>query len=860
MRPPLLALQLVAALVASTAFGAAPVRVGDRQFRQITLPAQAPTAPRNLTSGGVGPWLNVGPNYFPGRFHCVTADILNSLSVAAGADGSGYWWGYSFSDYPGNFVERGKELGGGVRQLTHRLHFPGGGEYYQVASVIRGDGATFHSNDDGVTWTPNALNVPPGYSLGGARQLGFDSGSINVAYALVYGTDDLGQDGVAFLRSFDGGQSYDMTRFIQTQRAHMWTSRDGSGEILLAWSDGSDTYIERNDGLGDESYWHDAGVIPSPFGDVDSDSILIAAQEWTDPDSAHIWVHLEGILFRTIDGGANWEEVQSYPTGSERSLGTSLIDPDLVMWTTGDGEAFYSEDGGVTANAFDMTWPNSSALHPIAGDIDCWKWNFTPTLSGYPVRRPDPSGRGLGTIETKALPATAVRHARESSRAASPGDEERIFFSGGGGVFSWRLEDGAPMSIARFGVVTQQINDLTTLRDGIDKYRIVTATRDAGVAGMVSYGPTLPDDSNWNFLITSTPLDIGHVLTSFKPNAFEPVMFADFANGFITTFGDGVFTGLGIPAGGARHPAIVSDPSGPYRFWVASDRLYRVTWDRLANTWQTDGLPSPIDSHGRGLAFAIAPSNPSRWYLEADDGTVHYSGDAGATWTLGSISGPQPRSQDDFYTKIEVNPSNAFEAWLVGHGNVLHTTNGGALWQSETTGLPLPVTANDIALDATPSHLPYLATEDGPFRWNGATWSDLAPAGGDVPAVPFRAVENVSWAGVMRFGTWGRGVWDYSTGVTTAVGGDDAATLRLSATQNPVREFARLDYTLPQAGSMTLEVLDVSGRRVATLVDGLQPAGPGSATLDSRGLGAGVYFARLQSARGSLSTRLVVIP
>jgi len=858
MRTALLALQLVVALVASTAFGATPVRVDNRDFRRISLPAQAPTV-RTETSGGVGPWLNVGPNYFPGRFHCVTADILNSLSVAAGADGSGYWWGYSFSDYPGNFVERGKELGGGVRQLTHRLHFPGGGEYYQVASVIRGDGATFHSNDDGVTWTPNTLNVPPGYSLGGARQLGYDSGSINVAYALVYGTDDLGQDGVAFLRSFDGGQEYDMTRFIPTQRAHMWTSREGSGEILLAWSDGTDAHIERNDGLGDESNWHDVGVIPSVFEDLDSDSILIAAQEWTAPDYAHIWVHLEGTLFRTTDGGANWEQIQSYTTGSERSLGTSLIHPDLVMWTTGDGQAFHSIDGGVTAIAFDTSWPSPDAIHPTAGDIDCWKWNFTPTLASYSVRRPSPSGRGLGPIEIRTLPASAAQQRPDALAAASPGDEERIFFSGGGGVFSWYLESAAPVSIARFGAVTQQINDLVTLRDGVDKYRIVTATRDAGIAGMASSGPTLPDDSYWNFLITSSWFDIGHVLTSFKPNAFEPVLFADFPYGGVTAFGDGVFNGVGVPTGGVRHPAMVADPVGPYRFWVASDNLYRVTWNRETNTWTTDQLLSPIPFHGHAIAFAIAPSNPSQWYLETSDRTVFFSSNAGATWNPTSIFGPVPVSPDYDYTKFVINPANALEAWLVGADNVLHTTNG-ALWLPETSGLPPGFGAWDIALDSTPSHLPYLATERGPFRWNGATWADLAPAGGEVPAVPFRAVENVSWAGVMRFGTWGRGVWDYSTGVTTAVGGDDAATLRLSATQNPVREFARLDYTLPQAGSMTLEILDVSGRRVATLVDGLQPAGPGSATLDSRGLGAGVYFARLQSARGSLSTRLVVIP
>ena len=47
-----------------------------------------------------------------------------------------------------------------------------------------------------------------GYSIGRTRLLGYDSGSINVAYALAYGSDVFGRNGALILRSFDGGQTF----------------------------------------------------------------------------------------------------------------------------------------------------------------------------------------------------------------------------------------------------------------------------------------------------------------------------------------------------------------------------------------------------------------------------------------------------------------------------------------------------------------------------------------------------------------------------------------------------------------------------------------------------------------------------
>jgi len=63
---------------------------------------------------------------------------------------------------------------------------------------------------------------------------------------------------------------------------------------------------------------------------------------------------------------------------------------------------------------------------------------------------------------------------------------------------------------------------------------------------------------------------------------------------------------------------------------------------------------------------------------------------------------------------------------------------------------------------------------------------------------------------------------------------------------NPFNPTTTLNYTLSQAGNVTLFVYDVLGRRVAEQVLGAQAAGEQRVAFDGRNLSSGVYFYRLQ--------------
>jgi hypothetical protein len=104
----------------------------------------------------------------------------------------------------------------------------------------------------------------------------------------------------------------------------------------------------------------------------------------------------------------------------------------------------------------------------------------------------------------------------------------------------------------------------------------------------------------------------------------------------------------------------------------------------------------------------------------------------------------------------------------------------------------------------------------------------------------------------------------------TGVEGKEEATvlpqiLRLSpARPNPSRVTAEIDCQLPRSGPVTIEMYNVAGARVATLVDGPKSSGHHTFSLDlkddaGRRVANGVYILRLTAGASSASTKITVI-
>ena len=75
---------------------------------------------------------------------------------------------------------------------------------------------------------------------------------------------------------------------------------------------------------------------------------------------------------------------------------------------------------------------------------------------------------------------------------------------------------------------------------------------------------------------------------------------------------------------------------------------------------------------------------------------------------------------------------------------------------------------------------------------------------------------------------------------------------------NPFNPSTVIGYVIPRSAFVRLELFDILGRRVGTLVSGPQGFGPHSVVFDGAGLATGVYFYRL-SAEGFTQTRKMMI-
>jgi hypothetical protein len=76
---------------------------------------------------------------------------------------------------------------------------------------------------------------------------------------------------------------------------------------------------------------------------------------------------------------------------------------------------------------------------------------------------------------------------------------------------------------------------------------------------------------------------------------------------------------------------------------------------------------------------------------------------------------------------------------------------------------------------------------------------------------------------------------------------------------NPFSASTNVRFYVPSDGHAKLELFDLSGRLMETLVDGNVNSGEHSVVLDSQGLSAGVYIIRFECGSQSVSTRLVLL-
>jgi hypothetical protein len=102
----------------------------------------------------------------------------------------------------------------------------------------------------------------------------------------------------------------------------------------------------------------------------------------------------------------------------------------------------------------------------------------------------------------------------------------------------------------------------------------------------------------------------------------------------------------------------------------------------------------------------------------------------------------------------------------------------------------------------------------------------------------------------------------YSEGVISEISvspGIPSKTVLISNYPNPFNPETTLQFSIPQAGNVTLSIFNLQGQQVAELVSGYVEAGNHTAAWNALGYPSGTYIYRLTSDQGSVSGKMLLL-
>ncbi|HAX49611.1 MAG TPA: hypothetical protein DCX92_11565 [Bacteroidetes bacterium] len=206
---------------------------------------------------------------------------------------------------------------------------------------------------------------------------------------------------------------------------------------------------------------------------------------------------------------------------------------------------------------------------------------------------------------------------------------------------------------------------------------------------------------------------------------------------------------------------------------------------------------------------------------------------------------------------ITMHPDNSSVAFAVIKGlyngsKVFKTTNRGLNWSNVSSNLP-NVPAAALAIYPLNDNIMYLGTEMGCYKTTNAganwfRWNEGLPEAVIVTEMkPYFSGSDF----YILAGTYGRSMWvrkdDELVGIS-AINGYLPTNFGLKQNYpNPFNPEATIQFSLPTDESTQLNVYDISGRLVKTLVNGKLKAGNYQVKFDGSNSASGVYFYRLSA-------------
>ena len=283
--------------------------------------------------------------------------------------------------------------------------------------------------------------------------------------------------------------------------------------------------------------------------------------------------------------------------------------------------------------------------------------------------------------------------------------------------------------------------------------------------------------------------------------------------------------------------------------YIGDDAIYRTTDGGVTRTLIWHNVKS---YQFNSVHFASGQSNQG--VIGGDNIGLYYTIDAGLTWTE-SVE-DVVSTGDDIEEVFMVDKS---VAWGVGdNGTIVKSTDGGVNWfqqPSWTTATEL----TDLHFNRLNSH-GWISGNDQTARHTkdgGVTWIDLAPvlgaSGDDIDCIYLQDEAHKLYIGADHCMVQ---YWDSSPT------GDTPISLPFALDQNypnPFNPSTTISFTLDRDGFVSLNVYDVTGRVVATVLNKQMTAGSYDVGFNAKSLSSGVYFYKLKTVDQETTRKMILL-
>jgi hypothetical protein len=672
----------------------------------------------------------------------------------------------------------------------------------------------WYSDNNGSTWTQSTLDVSFYDNWGSARNLVALDDTGNSLYYLVHTWDATPWASRMWVYySSDRGNSFNRIGVlgplsgsggVGSSQSSLWCPLEGTEAFLL--HQGEELYRLAN---GNLTLLNTNSTLP--------------AQTWLDLDgfqgssTTTLYALMnKSNLYKSTDLGANWTYVDDLSVNSWNvGIGVSADNPDILFF--GEVECYRTNNGGNSWSRVTKWWryytyPDS--LHADIMDLKSFKkTDGTPftlianhgglhvsynnlihtaniglqglNISQYYDVRTDPLNDSYiyGGTQDQGFQKTTL------GNAPGPVNFDQVI-SGDYGHFAFSQNDQSLWKVYPFGSISYYNN----------------AQASSGTANFSIPG-SHPPVADWIYPTSET---------------------ADPADNTIYVAGGNLNSG-----------------SGSYliELTAATSAPYSITGNQISYNFRSNS------NTGTSPISAIEPDwiDNNRLYVATDDGTFFYSNDLGASWNISSLgNGPgEYWLYGSCILSSRVTPNKVIFAGS-GYSNppVFVSTDGGQTFTSMSNGLPNTL-VHEIVGNADET-LYFAATEVGPFVYDVAAGQWFSMMGIAAPIQRYYSVEYIETQDVVRFGTYGRGIWDFKivsqpvpaelTAFEARLNNDQQVELRWETASESQTDHFAVQRSLD--GTNFVEIARVPAAGYSTTLQNYQ-------ALDTRPL-EGVNYYRLQ--------------